>query len=299
MESFNKIIKEIASELDIKVTLLSDNWLTVLEKNNKIKYIQGYKFPLNDHAIGNILDDKGLFYDLMKLKEFPIIYHKVIFKNYDHDDILKFFNDNNQEIVVKGNIGTCGSEVFLVNNIDDLFPTIDNLLDKQFSISLCPYYDIINEYRVILLNNEARIVYGKQRPIVIGDGMTSLHDLLIKFNPYYYQNPNHLKDIINYIPELNEKVTINWQFNLSKGATLFTDISEELKKEITKLAQDITKTLNITFASVDIIKTTDNKLLVMEANSGVMMKSLVNLIPNGYDLAKNIYKDALNLMFQE
>ena len=83
MQEFNKLIKEIANELNIKVTLLSDNWLTVLEKDNNINYIQGYKFGLNNHALGNILDDKGLFYDFLNNKNLQIIEHKVLYKNYD------------------------------------------------------------------------------------------------------------------------------------------------------------------------------------------------------------------------
>ena len=33
-----KIVKEICDELDIKFTLVSKNWIMVLEKNEKIKY---------------------------------------------------------------------------------------------------------------------------------------------------------------------------------------------------------------------------------------------------------------------
>ena len=69
MKEFNKLIKKIGEELEINVTLLSDNWTKVLEKNGKIRYITGYQFDLNNHGIGNIMDDKGLFYDLLKLKK--------------------------------------------------------------------------------------------------------------------------------------------------------------------------------------------------------------------------------------
>ncbi len=73
MNEFCKLIKKIGEELEIKVTLLSDNWTIALEKNNVTHYITGYQFNLNHHAIGNIMDDKGLFYDLLKYKNIPII----------------------------------------------------------------------------------------------------------------------------------------------------------------------------------------------------------------------------------
>lgn len=299
MDTFNEIIKKIGEELGIKVTLLSDNWLTVLERDDKIHFIQGYKFDLNNHGIGNILDDKGLFHDLLVAKNLPVIEHKGVFKTYNKQDVLNYFYQNNNTLIVKGNIGTCGKEVYLVNKEEDLFEKIDDLLLKQTSISLCPYYDIQNEYRVIVLNNDARVIYGKIRPDVIGDGKSTVYELAIKFNDYY---KNHQEKILNpnYIPKRDEHVLLNFQFNLSNGAKMFLDIEEELKEKIKILALDVVKKTNIVFGSVDIIHTKDDKLFVIEANSGVMMNSFIKQNKkNGYEIAYNLYKDAIKLMFEK
>ena len=58
----------------------------------------------------------------------------------------------------------------------------------------------------------------------------------------------------------------------------------------------VAKTLNISFGSIDIIKVA-NKYYIMECNSGVMMSNLINLLPNGYTIAKNIYQKAIIAMF--
>lgn len=296
MDSFNKIIKKIGEELNIKVTLLSDNWLTVLEKDNEIHYIQGYKFDLNNHGIGNIMDDKGLFFDLLTYKKIPVVYQKVIFKDYDKHDVLSFFNENNKEIILKGNIGTCGKEVYKVSNEKDLFEIIDNLFLSQFSISLSPYYDIKNEYRVIILNNNVRVIYGKIRPFIIGNGYETIKDLAIKFNPYFIKH--HLTNEEN-IPKDGEVIMLDYRFNLSCGARIFKDIPNDLKNEIESLAKTVTKTLNIKFASIDIIHTKDNRLLVLEGNSGVMMNNFIKQNEENYYIAYNLYKDAIKLMFNK
>lgn len=293
MDNFREIIKKIGEELDIKVTLLSDNWVFALEKNNEIHYIQGYKFDLNDHGIGNIMDDKGLFNDLMKYKDLPTIEQIGFYQVYDKDIVLDYFNKH-KKIIVKGNIGTCGENVYLVTNEEDLFNKIDYLLKKQNSISIEPYYDIKNEYRVILLNKEVKIIYGKERPVIIGDGKKTVKELAIEFNEFFLHNK--VKNSL-YIPKLGERVELDYRYNLSQGARLFIDIDNELKNKLIDIAKKVTSTLNINFASVDIIHTTDNKLLVLEANSGVMMDNYIRLCPNGYQNAYNVYLEAIKLMF--
>lgn len=296
MKEFHKIIKKIGEELNIKVTLLSDNWTTVLEKDNMIHYITGYQFDLNNHGIGNIMDDKGLFYDLLKYKDIPIIEQKVIMHNYDQKEIINYFNKHNKEVIVKANISNAGKEVFKIVDEKELFKVIDQLLLKHFSISICPYYQIINEYRVVLLNNEVRLIFGKEKPIVYGNGKDTVKELAIKFNNFYKEN---FKEIINpnYIPKINEKVELSFKFNLSHGARSFLDIPNELKNSILALAKKTAKSLNITFASIDIIHTKDNQLMVLEANSGVTLNKFIVQNSDNYNLVYSIYRDAIKMMF--
>lgn len=297
MNTFNELIKKICADLEIKITSLSDEWLKVLEKNHQIHYIQGYKFDLNNHGIGNIMDDKGLFFDLLSYKKIPIIEHYIIFSDYDKQKVLDYFNKNNHCLVIKGNIGTCGKEVFKVDNEKDLFTCINTLFLKEFSISLCPYYDIKNEYRVILLDKKVRIVYGKERPLIIGDGNKTLQELAREFNDYYCDK--ELKNG-NYIPKKNEKIFLDFKFNLSQGSKMFIDIEEGLQKRIESLALKVVKELDIPFCSVDIIYTKDNKLLVMEANSGVMMDNYLRFMKDtGYLKVYNLYRDAILMMFKD
>lgn len=297
MKEFNKMIKKIGEELGIKTTILSDDWTIVLEKNGKTRYITGYQFDLNHHAIGNIMDDKGLFWDLLRYKDIPVIEQYVIFHNYDKNTVLSYFKNHNNEIIVKGNISNAGKEVFKINDEKKLFETIDKLLLKQFSLSLCPYYHIINEYRVIILDNVVRNIFGKEKPKIIGDGNKTVIELAREYNPYYLE---HEEKIINpfYIPKDKEVVELNFKFNLSEGAKSFTDIPLDLKEKIISLALQVTKELDISFASVDIVYTEDNELLVLEANSGVTMNKFITQNENGYSLAYSIYLDAVKLMFK-
>ena len=52
------------------------------------------------------------------------------------------------------------------------------------------------------------------------------------------------------------------------------------------------------FFSIDIVELTNNEYMVMEINSGVMMENLIKLEKNGVEIAKDIYGEAVKLMFK-
>ena len=146
MDEFAEIVKKICEELEIKLTFLSDVWTKVLEKDNKKRYITGFYFDLNRHALGRIIDEKDLFYDVLVHLNIPTIEHYVIFYEYNKQDVLDYFHKNNNEIVVKGCVGHSGKNVFKVNDEKNLFNVIDNEFVRQYSIALCPYYQIKNAF---------------------------------------------------------------------------------------------------------------------------------------------------------
>ena len=302
---FNKIIKEICKELNIKYTYLSKDWIIKLEKDNKIKYLSGNKFDLNGHAVGLIMDDKYAFYDTLKNIDIPACIHNIIYRennNYEYaknchtkEDIISYFNKYNSDVVIKPNIGSLGLGVYHITNKDELLEKTNELLKENFSISICPFYNIKNEYRVIILDNNIKLIYKKQNPIVTGNGINTLKELLIKFNKYYYQD----KEIINIIPKKNEKYTYDWHFNLSRGSIASLDIEDKLKEKLSLIAKKVSKEVGITFASIDIIELYNKELLVLEANSGVTIDKVIDFIPNGYNIAKEIYKEAIIKMFKD
>ncbi len=291
MEEFNNLLKIICNELNIKLTIFKDGWLKILEKDNKIHYISGYRFDNNNYAIGEIMNDKGLFHDLLVYKNIPVVKQKIIFNNYNKKEIIDYFNNHNKEIIVKGNTSNAGKDVYKINDLNNLFVVINKLFQKEYSISLSPFYNIKNEYRVVILNNKVRLVFGKIKPFIVGDGIKTIKDLLSKNNDYY------IIDNLDYVPKLNEKIELDFRFNLSKGGKVFTNIPNDLKDKISILALNTAKTLNISFASIDVILTDLNELLILEANTGVTLNNFSKQCNDFKNIVYDIYKDAIKLMF--
>lgn len=302
---YKEIIKEICQELDIKYTFLSKNWIVKLEQNNKVRYLTGNKFDLNGHALGNIMDDKYATYEVLNSFNIPVCVHNIFYRENNHNsfasnchtkkDMLAIFNKYNKNIVIKPNHGSMGIGVYHITNESDLLEKTKLLFKDNYSISICPYYHIKNEYRVIILNNEIKLLYKKINPIVIGDGKKALKELLNDFNKYYFYD----KDIPNIIPKKDEVYAYDFKFNLSRGSIATLNIEKHLKEKLELLALNVSNKVNLSFASIDIIETTDNNLLVMEINSGVTIDKVTRYIKNGRNIAKEIYKEAIIKLFED
>ena len=310
MKNLQRIIKQIALENDLSYEVLSCDLVIKLTKGNKIRYINGYKFGLNSHSLGLILDDKYATYELLNSLGISVCKHHILFRPTNHNSYAKNYNSfdycydlflkYNKNVILKVNNGTCGDGVYHITTKKELKKIYNHLLKYNFSISLWPYYDIKNEYRVILLNNEIKIMYGKINPVVIGNGKDKLIDLLKDFNINYFGYKTNLKKNINYnkVLKKDEKFIYDFKYNLSKGSIITEDIDKETKSIISKMAKDVSKKINLGFGSIDIIKTNDDKYYVLEINSGVMIENYIKLTSDGFKKAKKVYEEAVLEMFK-
>ena len=206
-----------------------------------------------------------------------------------------------RKIVVKPNIGETGKDVFRCYSVKEIEKIVKELLKNNSSISICPYYDIKNEYRVFYLRGEVLLIYKKIKPYVIGDGKKSLKELVSKLNlpKNDIVKENLSKLDLNYIPENKEKVELSWKHNLSGGATpQIIEKNDKVYKEVERLAIKTGKTLNMLFATVDIIETNNDNFYVLEVNSGIGATLFSKLAPNGKSIVKDMYKKALVEFFR-
>lgn len=191
--------------------------------------------------------------------------------------------------------GTCGMNGNRITNLNNLL-SFYNSITSNSSYSICPFYNIENEYRVIVLNNRIELIYKKELPIVYGNNKNTIKELLDQFNFNYFKNVND--DELKRVLKLNEKYIYSWKFNLSNGSKPSLKIKDDEKKHILEIVNDILNKINVGFCSIDIIKTIDNKYMILEINSGVMMKNFIQEVTNGYDIAKIIYTKAILEMFK-
>lgn len=296
-KQFNRIIKQICQEKNIQYEELSDDWIIKLKKDNKNKFLVGYKFDLNTQATAEICNDKFALFAVLESEGIQVIKHNIVFKN-EEIKLKKYFNDYNQDIVLKPNNGTCGNNVLHICDYNRLKDEYNRLINKCYSVDICPFYNIENEYRVIYLPDKQHI-YKKIKPIITGDGIHTVRELLIDFNKEYFSKEENFKNdniSADYIPALGEIIEYEWRFNLSKGAKI-SNVDDKEKEILMGIVRKIVEVIGVKFVSIDIVKLTNNQYMVMEINSGVMMENLIKLEENGEQIAKDLYGDAIDLMF--
>lgn len=304
-DSFHKIIKEICEENKIEYTVISKEWVIMLTKGTVTRFITGYKFDLNNHGVGLVLDDKFATYELLNKKGLPSIEHNIVYRDDNTRDyaygckgieyVKNLFKKYNKNIVLKENRGTCGNSVYYIDNELELKKRYNEMTEKYYSFSVCPYYEIESEFRAIVLNGKVELLYKKIKPIVVGDGIKTIRELLLDFNYEYFKDIN-LENLDTVLVE-GQKFQYDWKFNLSRGAKVSENILEEDKKKVINISLNAAKLIGVKFGSIDIVKTKDNNFFILEINSGIMTQNYVKQVENGYQIVKKIYEKAIKAMF--
>ena len=130
MKNLQRIIKQIALENDLSYEVLSCDLVIKLTKGNKIRYINGYKFGLNSHSLGLILDDKYATYELLNSLGISVCKHHILFRPNNHNSYAKNYNSfkycydlflkYNKNVILKVNNGTCGDGVYHITTKNKL-----------------------------------------------------------------------------------------------------------------------------------------------------------------------------------
>lgn len=262
---YNRMIYQICREEGIEMKLLCHNFVKRLEKGGEVRFVMGYKFDLNPHGEGCVLDDKYATYSALECERIPAVEHLIIYPatnchNYalgrnSVEYVMDYFRRHNGRIVLKPNCGTVGRQVSRVTEEEQIAPTLMNIFCNNETACMSPFYVIKHEYRVILLDGEVELAY--------------------------------MKTLAN--PE-------DWKFNLQQGAKS-EGIPNEKYGKVVKLAKRAAKSIGLRFGSVDIVEA-EGDLRVLEINSGVMIRKFAAQHPEQVEKVTEIYRKAIRRMFE-
>lgn len=316
--AFVKIIKEICREEEISIASFSCDFMFRLVKNGKINYIFGYQFGLNSASSHMICEDKSTTSELLSSAGIPNVEHrcfmsptnmKYIEADGNWKGILSMM-DRYQTLVLKDNKGTGGLSVYRAGNAAELENVVQILFQSAHSISVSPYYDIIQEYRLVILDGDVKLVYHKDRKHLVGDGVHTLREL---YAEYLLKDHGIICGIVeedtDRVLKQGELYFLNWKHNLGQGASPVFDTEKSVTAPLKRLAKEAASCVGVRFASVDIVQIPsyaarqhdpkgDTIYKVLEVNSGVMMEYLAQSDVECRKMAKEIYREAILKMME-
>lgn len=148
----------------INFASFSDDWILRLEKNGTVTWIVGYRFGLNNAASDQLANDKVAQYLALQHQHIPCVEHYLA-KSLE-SPVVKYstLSDLNpdQPYVTKPLSSSGGRGIQLHKDLSDALRSIDNGLQEEWAVS--PYYTIVAEKRLIVLDDTILLAYKKLEP---------------------------------------------------------------------------------------------------------------------------------------
>ncbi|MEM6299390.1 MAG: hypothetical protein AAF740_11945 [Bacteroidota bacterium] len=286
----------------MRLTFLSGDWVARLSTKEQSHLVYGYQLDLNSVTAQMLAQDKVAATTLLAEVGLPTVNHTLFMRpdqegwvseNGVWSEIYQFAKKCNFRLVAKPNKGTRGNDVFFIHNPRELEAAVQQLWRDSRDLCLSKWEDIVTEYRLIMLDGEPLLVYAKEVPFLVADGEQSVAELF-QDTPI----PEGLSPEMVY-PE-GKKLHILQKSNLSGGAKpQILDADNPIFGKLRQMAEKAVETLQMRFASVDIIHTEEGEgeLKVLELNSGLVGGAFIRALPEGYQIAKEVYRKVIRRMF--
>lgn len=305
-------VKACANDRGIDFASHSQGWILELAKAGLRRTIYGYDFGLNRSATFQLMNDKAGFADACARQGIPAVPHRVYLhprlQGYVPGDgnwpaMRQAFADWGHDVVVKNNSGTGGKEVMRVRSVRELEQASFALFQVARSICLSPFLALRREVRVVSVAGAALLAYEKARTTLVGDGQAPLSALIAQAGfdvGHAASEPVDAKtgqrlDMFD-VPDAGQQVLLDWRHNLGQGAVpVLLDLDQD--HPALNLANKTQAALDLQMASIDVVET-PNGWHVLEANSGIMLEHLSQVLDPSGTHARRIYGAALDALFK-
>jgi len=316
---FVAILKAIAKDHGLHFMAVSHDWIIQLRDTaaGRVCSVFGYTFDINPAGAVEICKEKSATSLILKSYSIPHILHEV-FLNPAHPSTCDFVPKGGNwkaiqtlvqawglPVVLKPLKGSGGLGVTRCSCMREVEAAVQNIFERDYGLAICPYKQVIDEYRCFYLEGAVELIYRKVRPTVVGNGTATVAELLgcalaasrseAKSALALTRSAAELAaEELDRVPKEGESVPLQWKHNLGQGATLDFAVAAEQRERLSSLAVQTAEAVGIRFCSVDIMDLEGEGLSVIEVNSGVMMDSLMGQLgEEGIKLARRLYEAAV------
>ncbi len=304
-------VQACANQRGLSFASHSQGWILELARGAHRRLIYGYDFGLNRSAVFQLMNDKAAFAEACQRQGIPAVPHRVYLhprlQGYVPGDgnwraMRHAFDAWGQDVVIKNNAGTGGKEVTRARSVRALEQATFALFQVSRAICLSPFLPLRGEVRVVSVAGRTLLAYEKARTLIQGDGKSQLSSLIAAAGIDVAHAATQPVDSATgqelslfQVPNRGQSVLLDWRHNLGQGAVpVVMDLAQD--HPALTLARQAQAALDLQMASIDVVET-DEGWRVLEANSGIMLEHLSQILdPEGH-YAKAIYGAALDALF--
>jgi len=265
----------------------------------------------------DIAGDKELTRKILSESAIPVPRGKVV---CSEEEILESFREFKQSVVIKPCQGNQGKGVSLdLKNESDVLAAF-RLAEAYDSKVIIEEYIKGNNYRILVVGEKVVAAARRIPPMVIGDGKSTIKELVEKENKNPLRGDGHEKVLtkisldsvvvmdlyrqglsLTSVPSKGEKVVLRQSANLSTGSTA-ADVTDQIHPDNAQLAVYASKVLGLDIAGVDIILgdisesylEQNGKIIEINAAPGLRMH-LAPSLGQGRDIGDEI----VNMLFPQ
>lgn len=277
-----RVLQKLAPRVGARV-VLEPEWKIAGQltfKNGKKSYFRYNSLDLNPVGASDIAKDKDYASYFMKRMGYPTVQGESFYSDEwcaaigskrDANAACRFARTLGYPVIAKPNSGSQGSGVTLVYDERSLRRALREIFKKD-RIALVQRPVQGRDYRIVVLDDEVISVYERIPLNVLGDGRSTVEQLLkkkqrefdrtrrdtqIKVNdPRIAAKLRHAGMSLSSVPAKSERVYLLDNANLSTGGDAL-DVTDALHPSYKKMAIELTRDMGLRLCGVDIMVSGD------------------------------------------
>ncbi len=323
-----KMLQRLAPKIGARV-VLEPEWNIAGQihyKNGKNRYFRYNTLDLNPVGSADISKDKDYATFFMRRMGYPTIPGKSFYSDEwcaaigskrDIGAAYRYAKKNGFPVIVKPNSGSQGVGVSLVHSKQEFFRALRSIF-KNDKVALVQQAVRGKDYRVVVLDNEIISAYERIPLNVVGDGRSTIRQLLakkarafiassrdtrIKINdPRIVNKLKHQGRALTTIPKRGERIFLLDNANLSSGGDSI-DVTKHIHPAFKKIAIKLTKDMGLRLCGVDLMVDGDihekpRTYWILEINAAPGLDHYVKGGKAQQKIVENLYLKVLKSMAQ-
>lgn len=251
-------------------------------------YFRGGETPFNDSCSANIVSNKYYTNKILQAAEIPVAKAIVLHSSeFENNELEERIADLNFPLVVKPTVnGFRGRDVLCnIQTIDQLKHYLSATFSSYEYLTIEEFHGNLQSYRVLVFNQRVIGVVRRYPAHVIGDGKHTIEQLVELTNAQRAQISDALGKIVideechiklnelhltpDYIPQQNERVSLGYTANASRGGT-FESIGQQICPENSRIMIRAARALNLNITGIDVECVDIN--VPIETSSGIIIE---------------------------